>query len=448
MKKRGKIFLVGIFLIIVIITSLISLARVQLAQFNKAYIQEEVEEIEGLSRQVIWAIRPILKENNFSELAEYCNLFKNTDSSITIYDENDKLLIGKPVKYESHEETTIVDTAAVYHIVPLKLENQEYILIVYTVTKHMENTFTKYQKYIMFSVLIAVLIVFVIALYLLNTYRAFNRLQNSAVKISAGNLETNIFIPRGGLLHELACALDKMSKRLKQQIEEMKKLENFRSEFIVNISHEVKTPLTGILSAVEILEDENANQNPIVEKCLNILSKQAKRLNSLIQDILSLSEIERRQLTRKQDLQKFNLSKIIKNCISMCDTEININTKLENIEMFGDSILMEQAILNILNNAIRYSKTKEIDITTEQKDDKIQISIRDYGIGIPQEHLPRIFEHFYRVDNARSRDLGGTGLGLAIVKNIVKLHNGEIKVISNNGCEFIMQFSTDTEKRG
>lgn len=124
----------------------------------------------------------------------------------------------------------------------------------------------------------------------------------------------------------------------------------------------------------------------------------------------------------------------------MCDTEIKINTNLENTKMLCDSILMEQAILNILNNAIKYSKTDRIDITTKCENDKIQISIKDYGVEIPEEHLPRLFEHFYRVDKARSRDLGGTGLGLAIVKNIVKLHNGNIQVKSDNGCEFIMTF--------
>ena len=439
MKKRGKIFLLGIFLAIIVIASLISLAKVQLEQFNKAYIQEEVEEIEALSKQVVWAIRPILRENNKKELVEYCDLFKNTDSSVTIYEGNN-LLIGKPIENFSKNEVTTVNALTIVHTIPLSVADNNYTLIVSTATKHMENTLTKYQKYILLSVLLGVLVVIILGIYLLNTYRAFNRLQNSAIKISAGNLETNIFIPKGGLLHELACALDKMSKRLKAQISEMQKLEDFRSEFIANVSHEVKTPLTGILSAVEILEDENSHKNPTVEKCLNIMSKQAKRLNSLVQDILSLSEIERRQWAQKQDFQKISLSKIIKNCISMCDTDIKINTELKNIEMFGDNILIEQAIFNILNNAIKYSKTDKIDITTQKENNKIKISIRDYGVGIPKEHLPRLFEHFYRVDKARSRDLGGTGLGLAIVKNIVKLHSGEIQVKSENGCEFIITF--------
>ena len=175
MKKRGKIFLLGIFLAVLVISSLISLTRVQLEQFNKAYIQEEVEEIEGLSKQVVWAVRPILREKNLSELEEYCNLFNNTDSSVTIYD-NHKLLIGKEIKHNTTKEITQVEEQAIFHFVPLSIGNENYMLIISTATKHMETTLTKYKKYILVSILGGVLIVFVLAMYLFNTYWAFNRL--------------------------------------------------------------------------------------------------------------------------------------------------------------------------------------------------------------------------------------------------------------------------------
>ena len=233
-----------------------------------------------------------------------------------------------------------------------------------------------------------------------------------------------------------------MAKRLRKQITDMQKLEAFRSEFITNISHEVKTPLTGILSAVEILEEQPESQKPTIMKCLNILSNQSYRLNSLIQDILSLSNIEMRQIKGDKDFKNFNLANSITTSVSICSASkgnIKINTSLENLEYFGNSFPMEQAMTNLIMNAIRYSKSDTIDISLKQKDNLIEIKVSDYGIGIPEEHIPHIFEHFYRVDKARSRKLGGTGLGLAIVKNIVTLHNGSITVESKNGCEFTIK---------
>lgn len=159
-----------------------------------------------------------------------------------------------------------------------------------------------------------------------------------------------------------------------------------------------------------------------------------------MQDILSLSEIEKRKLSDRKDFKIFNLASTIKSSILMCTvSDIKINTKLEDIEICGDSSLIERALINLIMNAIKYSKSETIDISLEKKENFAEIRIRDYGIGIPQEHLPRLFEHFYRVDKARSLDMGGTGLGLAIVKNIIKLHNGSVSVVSENGCEFIIR---------
>lgn len=262
--------------------------------------------------------------------------------------------------------------------------------------------------------------------------------KNSAIKISAGNLDTNIFIPKGGILFELSVALDKMSKRLKSQINSLQHFENLRSEFIVNISHEIKTLLTGILSSVEMLE-ENPEEE-VKNKCLTILRKQSLRLNTLVKDILSLSEIERRQLCEKKDFNGVNITDAIKNSISIyyLPQDIKINTNLQEAVVAGDISLLEQAFTNLITNAIKYSQSEIIDITSIKKDNTVEISVKDYGIGIPEEHLSKIFEHFYRVDKGRSKNLGGTGLGLSIVKNIVDRHNGTVCVKSDGGCEFII----------
>lgn len=460
MKKRDKILLLIILLVAFIITGLIILSSIQLEQFHSVYLEEERQEISALAKQVSWAVKPILKSGDISELEEYCSLFKESDSRIMIRDNHRELAgetIGITNDYErpdiksalnGREETFVrydkqLRIHILYHSIPLNINDKFYILSISTATNDISSALIKFEKYIIASVIAGAAILLYLATYFfMRIHIPFNKLQNSAVKIASGDMDTNIFIPNGGILYELSCAIDTMAIRLKKQIRDMQKLESFRSEFITNISHEIKTPLTSILSSVEILEEQAESNNPATIKCLNILSKQANRLNSLIQDILSLSNIEMLQIKDNKDFKKFNLSTSILNSISICSASkdnIEIRTNLEEIEYTGNSYLIEQAITNLVMNAIKYSKSKTIDISTIKKENSIEIRVKDYGVGVPKEHLARLFERFYRVDKARSRNLGGTGLGLAIVKNIAELHGGSVSVTSNNGCEFIIE---------
>lgn len=443
MKKRDKILIWNILLIAFIIVSLIFLAKNQLEQFKKAYISEEIEEITSLAKQVSWAIKPILEKHDYKELNQYAALFIHSDTGFTVWAPDGNIICDTrssdvnniPKNYL--EERTFTTPQMIYHSMPLKIKNETYTLTLSATINHINKILTKSKKYILISIIVGAFIIFILACYIFSIYKSFNRLQNSAIKISAGDLNTDIFIPKGGMLYELALALSKMSNRLKSQILELRKLEDFRSEFIANVSHEVKTPLTGILSAVELLSEEILDKTPQTEKCLNILEKQSKRLNSLVQDILTLSELEKPQEIK---LIKTNPAIAINNSIILCSvSDIKINTKLKDVYIYGDNELLEQAITNILTNAIKYSQSETIDIELTASNSFAQIIIQDYGIGIPQEHLPRLFEHFYRVDKARSRNLGGTGLGLSIVQNIIKLHNGKITVTSDNGCRFVIE---------
>ena len=442
MKKRDRILLLSVFLTALIITIFTIMAKFQLEQFNRAYFEEEKEEIAVLAKEVSWAVEPVL--SNKAKLQEYCSLFEGSDTRI-IVTRGDELiadtLAGEPydIPDKTEEEVTFIVSQNVYHSIPLNANGEVYTLTIKTTVQDIGKTLAKAKGVIFWAVITGVIIVLILSIYIFNLYKSFNKLQNSAVKISEGDLDTEIFIPRQGILFELACAVNKMSERLKSQIYEMQKLENYRRDFITSISHEIKTPLTGILSAVEILEEQIPKENPAVKKCFIILDKQAQRLNSLVQDILSLSEISGRKIAESKDFKRFNLANTIKNSILMCTvSDIKISTQLEDIEILGDSALMERAFINLIMNAVKYSKSETIDIFLTRSGNNAVFRIKDYGIGIPEEHLPRIFEHFYRVDKARNRDIGGNGLGLAIVKNIVKLHNGSIKVFSENGCEFVI----------
>jgi len=222
----------------------------------------------------------------------------------------------------------------------------------------------------------------------------------------------------------------------------LRKLESFRSEFIANISHEIKTPLTGILSAAELLDNTvSSTEN---SKCVRILKTQSERLNSLVNDILSLSSLENASSSKYSSFKSENLADIVRESIALCgeealQKEVSLNLKeCPDIDMKCDRKLLEQAITNLIFNAIKYSKSKDIDISLSLLNGNAKIMVKDYGIGIAKEHTERIFERFYRVDKNRSRELGGTGLGLAIVKHIALLHSGDASLKSEfgKGSEF------------
>lgn len=218
-----------------------------------------------------------------------------------------------------------------------------------------------------------------------------------------------------------------------QDITDIKRLENMRSEFVANVSHELKTPLTSIKGFSETLRyvDDSETKN----KFLDIIDKESERLTNLINDILILSNIEN---IHKMESEYFNPGDVIENVLDMVKSQAykkSIIIKYNdcfNSEILGSKDKFHQLAVNLIENAIKYSNENgvvKIDLTLEEQ--YFVFKVKDNGIGIPKNDIPRIFERFYRVD--KSRSTRGTGLGLAIVKHIVKLFNGEISVKSKVG---------------
>ena len=218
-----------------------------------------------------------------------------------------------------------------------------------------------------------------------------------------------------------------------QDITDIKRLENMRSEFVANVSHELKTPLTSIKGFSETLRyvEDNETKN----KFLDIIDKESERLTNLINDILILSNIEN---IHKMESEYFNPGDVIENVLDMVKSQAykkSIIIKYNdcfNSEILGSKDKFHQLAVNLIENAIKYSNENgivKIDLTLEEQ--YFVFKVKDNGIGIPKNDIPRIFERFYRVD--KSRSTRGTGLGLAIVKHIVKLFNGEISVKSKVG---------------
>ncbi|HDK7167180.1 TPA: HAMP domain-containing protein [Clostridium botulinum] len=229
-----------------------------------------------------------------------------------------------------------------------------------------------------------------------------------------------------------------------QDITDIKKLENMREQFVANVSHELKTPLTSIKGFSETLKYVEDKKNR--EKFLQIINDEADRLTRLINDILVLSNIEK----QKQELikEEIDLNELIEKvyCLvkkSAEDKNIKINIVEGKVPLLiGNKDKYNQMIINLIDNAIKYTEPNgEVNIGTKQDKDNIIFWVEDTGVGISKEHLDRIFERFYRVDKARSRAEGGTGLGLAIVKHIVLGINGKIEVKSEpkKGTKFIVK---------
>jgi two-component system phosphate regulon sensor histidine kinase PhoR len=223
-------------------------------------------------------------------------------------------------------------------------------------------------------------------------------------------------------------------------VTQFRRLENMRRDFAANVSHEIKTPLTAIKGFVETLQHENPVHVDQTRRFLAIIEKHVNRLAAIIDDLMHLSRIEREDEFKQIKFDKSRLEEIIKTAIHLCADRAHakhITVKLScppELQARVDSTLLEQAAVNLLDNAVKYSpENSEIQISAQITASEILIRFQDKGIGIPSKHLPRLFERFYRVDKARSRSLGGTGLGLAIVKHIAQAHGGQVTVESAQG---------------
>jgi two-component system phosphate regulon sensor histidine kinase PhoR len=218
----------------------------------------------------------------------------------------------------------------------------------------------------------------------------------------------------------------------------LKQLESQREEFVANVSHELRTPLSLIKGYTETLLD-GARDNPeVAERFLKIIERNTQRLDLLIQDLLTISALESGRM--KLDLQPVELRPLAEKVLNFLHTKAdNKNVKLINelpeFSANADPNRLDQVLANLVDNAIKYGRAAGSVVVGGKKldDGRLEIFARDDGPGIPPESLPRVFERFYRVDKARSRDQGGTGLGLAIVKHIVQAHGGEVRVESEPG---------------
>ncbi|MFA1821268.1 two-component system histidine kinase PnpS [Virgibacillus oceani] len=229
-------------------------------------------------------------------------------------------------------------------------------------------------------------------------------------------------------------------------ITEMKKIELMRKDFVANVSHELKTPITSIKGFAETMLDDPKNIGEPNHEFLEIIYKESDRIQFLVEDLLRLSRLEREDFRLvKTDIDINSVTDEVKPIIQQKANEKRIDFHVEigdAIRLYADREQVKQVMINLLDNAINYTAEEgRIDLRVNETEEYVNIEVEDTGIGIEHEAIPRIFERFYRVDQARSRNTGGTGLGLAIVKHVVELHEGKIDIVSepNKGTTMEVQ---------
>ena len=215
------------------------------------------------------------------------------------------------------------------------------------------------------------------------------------------------------------------------------RLEHVRQEFLSNVSHELRTPLTSIIAFVETLETGAMEDTESCQRFLSIIRKNASRMQGLIDDILELTAIEGGNVSLRAG--RVDLYELVHDVCDSLDAKaaaqgVTLENKVgPDVMVYADVRRLEQMLTNLIDNAIKFSREHSTVSISHEPGTRDRILVQDNGDGIPAQHLERLFERFYRVDRARSRDMGGTGLGLAIVKHIALLHGGEVTVTSELG---------------
>jgi len=306
----------------------------------------------------------------------------------------------------------------------------------------------------------AILIALVLARYL--SHR-FGTLMAHAGELARGNFRSRVPVTGSSEFGELSRTLNDTAQNLQRTVSqlqrehsELEKLERIRKDFVINVSHELRTPLASIQGYTETLMDGALDDPDHNMRFLGIIRHNAERLARLTEDLLTLSRIE--QKCQKFEFAHHRVNRMMEDAIQLVyPIAAKNNLALveepapESATAWCDAEAVSQILSNLMENAVKYTPAGgRISVGARQLDGMIEIYVRDTGIGIPEEDLPRLFERFYRVDKARSRELGGTGLGLSIVKHLVAAHHGSTRVESrvNEGSTFYFTLPVDEASLG
>ena len=297
---------------------------------------------------------------------------------------------------------------------------------------------------LLFSI-VSMIFIDLIALYLIGRRRnkELDEIKTIINNIRKSKYNSEEEIQLGNNLLSLQKAIKKMFKKEKTDIEYLQRLQKMRSQFLANVSHELRTPIFAIQGYVETLLNGAVHDEKVNIHFLEKANQHTISLSNLLNDLIDISMIESGEMRLSYRYFKINdlINPIIqenKPAAENKNLQLNYIAARNDLELFGDKDKLRQVIVNLVQNAIKYTEKGGIDILVKEENKHSRVIVRDTGIGIEENYLDRIFERFFRVDKARSRSLGGTGLGLAIVKHIIEAHNSKVVVSSKvgEGSEF------------
>jgi len=353
---------------------------------------------------------------------------------------------GKPVELDNH---------LIYFIPPDRI-SPPYLEGSIVFVKSLAALNDNLNRMVLFFILsiLSILSVIFISSYFYSKYhsRRITELIDYTEKIKNGARDIYVKTFGNDEISRLGVSLNGLTGKISEEFKTLKKLEKVRSEFLGNISHELKTPIFSIQGYIETLKDGAVNEPEVNMDFLDRIERHAERLNALVSDLIEISKIESGEL--KLSYRFFVLQDFMQSIIDEMHSlalssgiRIELQSTTENpISVFADKERIRQVMINLIENGIKYNKPNgTVRIEIKREPDRAIISVIDTGIGIPEEHHSRVFERFYRVDKNRSREIGGTGLGLAIVKHIIEAHKGSISIESKSGEGSCFSFQLPTK---
>ncbi len=344
--------------------------------------------------------------------------------------------IGGSEGYRGDSSADYMDVA-----LPIKAAGGSYIVYIIDNKDTVRSLNGELFDIIMEALVIGLVISAALSLLLARTLvTPIRRLTRAAEKVAAGDFSDKVDDRAKDEIGILAHTFNDMAGQLENNIETLKRSEKMRRDFVANVSHELRTPITSIRSYAETLQESRGMLDDDTEThFLNVIVNESDRMAKIVQDLLTLSRFDAGSIAF--DFQNFSFERSVKDVYSAQRLEaqrrhheFSLEFKSQISDIRGDRARIEQVLINMVSNAIKYTPDGgRIRMTAGQEGDQVWCTVRDNGIGIPKEDLDHIFERFYRVDKARSRESGGTGLGLSIAYEIVERHGGHFKVQSQKG---------------